>query len=52
MKFIRIFFTIFIFSFLHQNSYSKIETEATYVIVQDHFSGKILYEKEADGRQQ
>jgi len=50
MKFTRIFFAIFIFSFFHQNSYSKIEIDASYVILQDHFSGEILYEKDADTR--
>ena len=29
-------------------AYSKIEVDARYAILQDHLSGKILYEKEAD----
>ena len=36
------------FSTFSKNSYSKIEIAAPYVILQDHLSGKILYEKEAD----
>lgn len=41
---------IAIFLYAHSNSYSKIEVDADHVILQDHLSGEILYEKEADGR--
>ena len=50
MKFFKFFFVLFIFLFFQQKSYSQIEIDATYVIIQDHHSGKILYEKDADGR--
>ena len=50
MKYIRIICVIFIFSFFHQDSRSEIEIDASYVILQDHFSGKILYEKDADSK--
>ena len=50
MKLLINFFVILIFSLINQNSYSSIEIDATYVILQEHKSGKILYEKEADGK--
>ena len=50
MKFLKIFFIIFIFSFFNQKSFSEIEIDANYVILQDHLSGEILYEKNADGK--
>ena len=50
MKSFKIFCVILIFLFPQQKSYSQIEVEANYVIIQDHLSGKILYEKEADGK--
>ena len=48
MKLLRIIAIIFIFLFYQQKTYSKIEIEASYAILQDHHSGKILYEKDAD----
>ena len=48
MKFFKIIFLIFIFSLTQQKIYSEIEIDARYVILQDHYSGKILYEKDAD----
>ena len=48
MKFFKVFFLILIFLFSNQKSYAEIETAARYVILQDHLSGEILYEKEAD----
>ena len=48
MKILKIIFFIFVFSLLHQKSYSIIEVDADYVILQDHHSGEILYEKNAD----
>ena len=50
MKLFINFFVILVLSLINQNSYSSIEIDATYVILQDHKSGKILYEKEADGK--
>ena len=50
MKSLKTFFVILIFLFFQQNSFSQIEIEANYVILQDHHSGKILYEKQADGK--
>ena len=40
---------MFFFTY-QQKSYSEIEIDATYVILQDHLSGEILYEKESDGK--
>ena len=48
MKFFNIFFVIFIFSFFYQKSYAEIEVEAKYLILQDHYSGEVLLEKDAD----
>ena len=48
MKFFKIIFFIFIFSLAQQKIYSEIEIDARYAILQDHHSGKILYEKDAD----
>ena len=48
MKFIRISFVIFCSFFIYHISFAKISTEAKTVILQDHFSGEILYEKDAD----
>ena len=50
MKFLKIIIFIFIFSLAQQKIYSEIEIDARYVILQDHHSGKILYEKNADGK--
>ena len=48
MKFVKFILILFLFLAHHQKSYSDIEIDATYVIVQDHLSGKILYEKDSD----
>ena len=48
MKFLKIFFVLIVFFTYQQKSYSEIEIDATYVILQDHLSGEILYEKESD----
>ena len=48
MKFVKFILILFLFLAHHQKSYSGIEIDATYVIVQDHLSGKILYEKDSD----
>ncbi len=50
MNFFKIFFAILFFLPFQQKSYSQIEVDANYIILQDHLSGKILYEKEADGK--
>jgi len=48
MKLLRIIFIISVFLLFYQKTYSQIEIDAKYVILQDHYSGKILYEKDAD----
>ena len=49
MKFLKIFISIFIFSILYQKSYSQaLNINARYIILQDHHSGQILFEKDAD----
>ena len=48
MKFFKIILLTFIFSLVQQKIYSEIQIDARYVILQDHHSGKILYEKDAD----
>ena len=50
MKYFKIITVIFIFLLFHQKSYPNIEIDAPYVILQDHLSGEILYEKNADDR--
>ena len=50
MKFFKIFFVILIFLLSQQKSYSELEVDANYVILQDHLSGKILYQKEPHGK--
>ena len=48
MKILKIFLIIFVFYAFNQKSHAKIEIDARYVILQDHLSGEILYEKDAD----
>ena len=48
MKFVKFILILFLFLSHHQKSYSDIKIDATYVIIQDHLSGKILYEKDPD----
>tara|TARA_Y100000310_G_scaffold185951_1_gene185996 strand:- start:5924 stop:7078 length:1155 start_codon:yes stop_codon:yes gene_type:complete len=50
MKLVRIIFIISVFLLFHQKTYSQIEIDVRYIILQDHYSGKILYEKDADVR--
>ena len=50
MKFLKIILITFFFSLIYQNSYSQIDVDARYVILQDHMSGEILFEKEADNK--
>ena len=48
MKFFKIFVAIFIFSLFCQKLYSEINVDVDHLILQDHHSGKILFEREAD----
>jgi len=50
MKLLKFIIIFFVFSLTVQKTYSEIEVDVNYVIVQDHHSGKILYEKDADVR--
>jgi len=50
MKFLKIFFIILVFTLFHQKSYSELTIDANYVILQDHLSGEILYEKDPDSK--
>jgi len=50
MKYFKILYFLLFFLFLNQNVYSKIDIDARNVILVDHLSGKILYEKNADDK--
>ena len=50
MKQFKIILISIILSFFHTTAFTAIEVNARYVILQDHLSGKILYEKDADTR--
>jgi len=50
MRHIKIYLIIFIFFLFQQISHSEIEIDARYVIIQDHLSGKILYEQDPDSK--
>ena len=50
MKYFKILYFLLFFLFLNQNVYSKIDIDARNVILVDHLSGKILYEKDADDK--
>ena len=50
IKYCNFLLFLLFFSFLNKNVYSQIEIDARYVILQDHLSGEILYEKEADAK--
>ena len=50
MKFLKIFFIILVFTLFHQKSYSELTIDAKHVILQDHLSGEILYEKDSDSK--
>jgi len=50
MKNFNFIISLFVFLLLSQKTFSNIEINANYVIVQDHLSGKILYEKDADAK--
>ncbi len=48
MKLIKIIFPLILFFLFHLKAYANYEIDARYVILQDHHSGEILYEKDAD----
>ncbi len=48
MKFFKIIIFAILFIFFNQKTFADIDISARHVILQDHFSGKILYEKDAD----
>ena len=50
MQFFKIFIVVFTFLLTSTPSFSKFDISASYVILQDHYSGEILYEKDADIR--
>ena len=51
MNFFKISAFIFLFFFFNVKSYSnELDLDVRYLILQDHFSGKILYEREADAK--
>ncbi len=50
MRYLYFFLFFLIFLLNCQKTFSKIEIEAPYVILQDHLSGKILYEKDSKSR--
>ena len=50
MKQFKIILISFIFSFFHTTVFTAIDVNANSIILQDHFSGKILFEKDADTR--
>ena len=50
MKLLKITLFIFAFLLIHEKSYSTIEFDVEHLILQDHHSGEILYEKDPDER--
>ena len=50
MKYLKTFLIFLLSLIFFQNANSEIKIEAQYVILQDHQSGKILYEKNADSK--
>ncbi len=50
MKYFNFIISFLFFAFFTQKTFSNIEVSANYAIIQDHLSGKILYEKDADGQ--
>jgi len=50
MKFFKFIIICTFVTFFNKSVFSKIEIDADHVILQDHFSGEILYEKEADDK--
>ena len=50
MKFLRLFLLFLLPLFCINNTHSEISLEVEHAIIQDHLSGKILFEKNADDR--
>ena len=50
MRYLKFLLLFLIFSLTCQKTFSKIDVEAPYVILQDHLSGNILYEKDSKAR--
>ena len=50
MKLFKIIITLLAFTLLQSKSHAELKVSADHVILQDHFSGKIIYEKNADDR--
>ena len=49
-KFSKIFLVLLVCIFTNARANSQFEIKAPYAILQDHLSGKILYEKDADSK--
>ena len=49
-NFLKLLSIILIFTFTNLRANSQIEIDARYAILQDHLSGKILYERDADSK--
>ena len=50
MKYFKTFLLFFVFLLYNQKASSKIEVDVSYIILQDHLSGEILYEKDPDAK--
>ena len=50
MKITKFISVVTLFIILQKNAFSDIEIAADHMILQDHLSGKILYEKNADDK--
>ena len=50
MKFFKILLSIIFFSIFINNSYSQVDIDVDSIIVHDHHSGQILFERNADER--
>ena len=50
MKFLKILSVFLFFYFLSNKSYSEVNVKVDHIILQDHFSGEILYERDADDK--
>ena len=48
MKYFKFIIIFFVFLLISQKAFSNIEINANYIILQDHLSGEILYEQDAD----
>ncbi len=48
MKIVKIFFTLLLLCLFNQNAISEMDVKSRTFIIQDHHSGKILFEKDAD----